>query len=126
MSRALRVGPRTGEPQPTEPVMLDAQRLVLDLIRALRPLCAQLALQSPDLADQLRRAASSVALNLGEGVRRTGRDKKRAYRIAAAEAQETKVALEVALAWGWLDESELADVRTLADRVCRVTYALAR
>ena len=48
---------------------------------------------------------SAIALNLCEGVRRTGRDKKRAYRIAAAESQE---------------------VRVLADRVGRVTYALAR
>ena len=40
-----------------------------------------------------------------------------AYRIAAAEAQETKVALEVALAWGWLDDAELDTVRSLADRV---------
>ena len=85
--------------------MLDAQRLVLDLIRVLRPLCVQIALQSPDLADQLRRSVSAIALNLCEGVRRTGRDKKRAYRIAAAESQE---------------------VRVLADRVGRVTYALAR
>ena len=106
--------------------MLDAQHLVLDLIRALRPLCVQLALQSPDLADQLRRSVSSIALNLGEGVRRTGRDKKRAYRIAAAEAQEAKVTLEVALAWGWLDEPEVAAVRVLADRIACVTYALAR
>ncbi len=106
--------------------MLDAQHLVLDLIRTLRPLCVQLALQSPDLADQLRRSVSSIALNLGEGVRRTGRDKKRAYRIAAAEAQEAKANLEVALAWGWLDEREVAAVRALADRIGRVTYALAR
>ena len=106
--------------------MLDAQRLVLDLIRVLRPLCVQLALQSPDLADQLRRSVSAIALNLGEGVRRTGRDKKRAYRLAAAEAQETTTALEVALAWGWLDEPAVAAVRTLADRVACITYALAR
>jgi four helix bundle protein len=59
-------------------------------------------------------------------VRRTGRDKRRAYRIAAAEAQEVKVALEVALAWGWLDEASVASLRALADRVGRVTYALAR
>jgi len=106
--------------------MLDAQHLVLDLIRALRPLCTQIQRHSPDLADQLRRSVSSIALNLGEGVRRTGRDKKRAYRIAAAEAQEAKVTLEVALAWGWLDEPEVAAVRALTDRVGRVTYALAR
>ncbi|MBP8810671.1 MAG: hypothetical protein KBI14_28980, partial [Kofleriaceae bacterium] len=64
--------------------------------------------------------------NLSEGVRRTGRDKKHSYRIAAAEAQETKFALEVALAWRWLDEPSLATVRILADRVGAVTYALAR
>ncbi|MBP8810651.1 MAG: four helix bundle protein [Kofleriaceae bacterium] len=106
--------------------MLDAQFLVLDLLRALEPLCVQLQTRSPALADQLRRAATSVGLNLSEGVRRTGRDKKHSYRIAAAEAQETKFALEVALAWRWLDEPAVATVRVLADRVGAVTYALAR
>jgi four helix bundle protein len=106
--------------------MLDAQFLTLDLIRALRPLCEQIARSSADLADQLRRAATSVMLNIGEGVRRTGRDKKRAYRIAAAEAQEVRAALEAAVAWGWVDDAAVAAARALADRVARVTYALAR
>ena len=106
--------------------MLDAQLLVLDLIRALRPLCEQIARQSPDLADQLRRAATSVMLNIGEGVRRTGRDKKRAYRIAAAEAREVGAALEAAVAWAWVDDAAVTAARALADRVARVTYALAR
>lgn len=106
--------------------MLDAQFVALDLIRALRPLCEQIARSSADLADQLRRAATSVVLNLGEGVRRTGRDKRRAYRIAAAEAQEVRAALEAAVAWGWVDEVAVTAARALADRVARVTYALAR
>jgi hypothetical protein len=59
-------------------------------------------------------------------VRRTGRDKKRAYRIAAAEAQEVRAALEAAVAWGWVDDAAVAAARALADRVARVTYALAR
>jgi len=106
--------------------MLDAQFLALDLIRALRPLCEQISRSSADLADQLRRAATSVMLNLSEGVRRTGRDKKRAYRIAAAEAQEVRAALEAAVAWGWVDDATVTAARALADRVARVTYALAR
>ena len=106
--------------------MLDAQQLTLDLIRSLRPLVAQLHVQNSDLENQLRRAASSVALNLGEGIRRTGKDKKRAYRIAAAEAQEVKSALEVACAWGYVDDGALAPVRALADRVAKITFALAR
>ena len=106
--------------------MLEAQQLTIDLIRELRPVVVALHAQDTSIEDQLRRAVTSVALNLGEGIRRTGRDKKRAYRIAAAEAQEVKAALEVALAWGYLDEAELGPVRALADRVARITYGLAR
>ena len=106
--------------------MLDAQLLVLDLIRTLRPLVDDLATRAPDLADQVRRAATSTALNLAEGVRRSGRDKKRAYRIAAAEAHEVRAALDVALAWGLVAAPAIAPAQALADRVGRVTYALAR
>ena len=106
--------------------MLAAQILLLDLIRCLRALVERLRVTSPDLATQLTRAATSVGLNLAEGVRRSGADKRRAYRIAAAEAQEVKAALEIAAAWGVLDDADLVDARALADRVGRVTYALAR
>ena len=106
--------------------MLDAQLLVLDLIRTLRPLVDDLATRAPDLADQVRRAATSTALNLAEGVRRSGRDKKRAYRIAAAEAHEVRAALDVALAWGFVAAPAIAPAQALADRVGRVTFALAR
>ena len=106
--------------------MLDAQGLVLDLIRALRPVVDDVGGRSSDLAEQIRRAATSVALNLAEGVRRSGRDKKRAYRIAAAEAQEVRAALEVAVAWGFVDDDAVTSARAIADRVGRVTYALAR
>ena len=106
--------------------MLVAQSLSLDLIRCLRPLVARMRVTCPDLANQVVRAATSVGLNLGEGVHRAGADKRRSYRIAAAEAQEVKAALEVAAAWGALSDADLADARALADRVGRITYALAR
>ena len=106
--------------------MLTAQQLTLDLIRTLRPIRDALRVHSPAIEDQLVRATTSVVLNLAEGIRRSGRDKKRAYRIAAAEAQEVKAALEVAAAWGHVDDAALAPVRALADRVARMTYGLAR
>jgi four helix bundle protein len=80
--------------------MLDAQKVAMELIEGLREIVARVRTGSPDLADQMRRAATSVALNLAEGTRRQGRDKKRVYRIAAAETQELKAALTVAAAWG--------------------------
>ena len=116
--------------------MLDAQFLALDLIRALRPLCEQVARQGADLADQLRRAATSAALNTAEGNRRDGRDRAARFRIAAGECAEAATAVQVAVdwgyvpaaavAWGWLDDAAVTAARALADRVARVTYALAR
>ena len=106
--------------------MLRAQSLVLELIRALAPLCVRLRRCAPALADQLERAATSVALNLAEGSRRAGRDRRRVYRIAAGEAQEVRAALDVAAAWGHLGAAELAAARALADQVGAVTYVLAR
>ena len=106
--------------------MLDAQQLILDLIRALRDLVDRLRVLDPDLARQIVRAATSVALNLAEGTRRAGKDRRRAYRIAAGEAQEVRAAIEVAAAWGLVDEAALAAVRALADRVGAITHALAR
>ena len=108
--------------------MLDAQLLVLDLIRALRPLVARLRTTSPDLATQIVRAATGVGLNLAEGEGRYGADDCRSEqsRLASAEAKEVKAALEIAAAWGALDDAELVAARPLADRVARVTFALGK
>ena len=48
--------------------MLVAYDVALDLIRALRPMIAQLRGYSPEAADQIERAASSIVLNLAEGI----------------------------------------------------------
>ena len=47
----------------------------LGLVSALRPVLGELAKSDRNLADQLRRAASSVVLNIAEGNRRAGRDR---------------------------------------------------
>ena len=106
--------------------MLDAQLLLLDLIRTQRPLVERMRVTQPDLAKQLVRAANGVGLNLAEGFGRYGADKRRVYRLASAEAKEVKAALEIAAAWGALDDAELVAARPLADRVARVTFALGK
>ena len=60
------------------------------------------------LADQLRRAASSVALNIAEGNRRVGQDRFHFFRIAAGSAAEVRAALEVGRAWGSIGASPAA------------------
>ena len=102
------------------------ETLSLDLIHILRPIVATLRGRRAKLADQLERAATSVALNIAEAGGRAGRDRLRVLRIAAGEAREVKAALAVARGWGYLDDATLAPALQLADRLGGVLYGLVR
>jgi four helix bundle protein len=104
--------------------MLIAYTVALDLIRALRPVVAQLRKHSPEAADQVERAASSIVHNLAEGSRRNGRDPKRFYDMAHGSAGEIRGALDVADAWGWQVDS--AQARALLDRELGLLFGLTR
>jgi four helix bundle protein len=99
-----------------------AYTVALDLIRALRPIVAELRQHSADAADQVERAAGSIVHNLAEGSRRRGRDPKRFYTMAHGSANEIRGALDVADAWGWRIDSEHA--RALLDRELGLLWGL--
>jgi four helix bundle protein len=96
----------------------------LQVVRQLRPASARLAKTDPALFDQIRRAASSIALNIAEGRRRVGKDRLHLWRIAAGSADEVRSALRVAEAWGQIDGREIADVLVLLDRVLAMLWRL--
>ena len=102
----------------------DALDTAIQLVAALRAPFGRVQQHDRDLAGQARRAASSVALNLREGQRRSGRDRLQHFRIAAGSAAEVSVALRVAEAWGYLDGAGLAEVRALLDRLQAMTWRL--
>ena len=104
--------------------MLVAYQVALDLVRALRPVVAQLRSYSAEAADQVERAASSIVLNLAEGGRRHGRDPRRFWDIAHGSAGEIRGALDLADAWGWQVES--AQARALLDRELGLLWGLTR
>jgi four helix bundle protein len=104
--------------------MLVAYTVAVDLIRALRPVVAELRKHSAEAADQVERAASSIVHNLAEGSRRSGRDPRRFFDMAHGSAGEIRGALDVADAWGWSIDSEAA--RALLDRELALLYGLTR
>lgn len=104
----------------------DAFDVSLDLIRALREPLAAIRMSDPDLADQLKRAAASVSLNLGEGRRRMGRDRVHHWRVASGSANEVVACLRVAQAWGHVDETAIAPALALSDRVMAMLWKLAK
>jgi four helix bundle protein len=106
--------------------MFDAFEVSLQLIGALRGPVAQLQSHDGDLAAQLRRAASSVSLNLGEGRRRAGRDRAFHFRVAAGSAGEVRAALLVAQAWRHVDAAAVSQPLALVDRVLAMCWRLAR
>jgi four helix bundle protein len=104
--------------------MFDALEVSLDLVRSLRRPLERLRSRDRCLCDQVRRAASSVPMNLAEGRRRSGADRLHHWRIAAGSAEELRTALRVALAWGDLQPAEVAETLRLIDRVLAMTWRL--
>ena len=102
--------------------MLVAYEVSLDLIRSIRPLVDLLEARDKDLADQIRRAASSVCLNLAEGSRRAKGDPRRLYSYASGSAMEVKAAIDVAEAWGWVEHVDRP--RQLLDRLLGLLWGL--
>ena len=101
-----------------------AYEVSLALIPMLRPLVAAIAFQDRSLADQIRRAGSSVPLNISEGARRQGRDRTHAYRIAAGSAAEVRAALAVAHGWGYIDSVAAKQADELLDRILALLWRL--
>ncbi len=76
------------------------------------------------LADQLRRAASSIVLNIGEGAgEHRSPEKARFYRIARRSATEASAVLELAIALRLLERPTIA---TAKERLITVAGMLTR
>ena len=104
--------------------MFDALEVAIQLVSKLKAPLAELARYDTDLARQARRAASGIALSLDEGRRRAGKDRLHLFRIAAGSAAETRTALRLAEAWGYLDGGTLIDAGALLDRELAMLWRL--
>ena len=105
---------------------LDALEVSLDVIRSLREPLSRLRSRDLKLYDQIRRSASSVALNLAEGRGRVGKDQRHFWRIAAGSVQEVRTALRVALAWGDLSSESVQPALELLDRAAAMLWRMTR
>lgn len=101
-----------------------ALRTALELIGALRPLVARLRQKDRKLTEQITDAASSIPANLAEGRRRSGRDRTYHFGVADGSADEVRVHLLTAVAWGHLSDEETAAARELIDRLLAMTWRL--
>jgi four helix bundle protein len=103
-----------------------ALELALGTIAVLRRLVPSIRRHDPRLASHLRDAASSLALNLGEGNRRLGRDRAHLWSIASGSAEEVRTALRVAVAWGYLGEKATSEALGRLDHLQAILWKLTR
>jgi four helix bundle protein len=102
--------------------MLRIYSTVIEVMRGLRPVVVQIERHDRDLARQLRRATSSIALNISEGSGSNGGTRRERYRNALGSARETGACLDVALAFGYVEEVD----SNLLDKLDHVRATLVK
>ena len=101
-----------------------ALELSIQIIVALRDVVGVIRRNDNEVAQQIVRSASSIAANLAEGNGRQAKDRVRFFRYAAGSAEETRIHLRVALAWGWLGAEDVSASMALIDRQLALLWRL--
>jgi four helix bundle protein len=99
-------------------------QVAIEAIATLRPVVATIRRCDRDLGEQIRRAASSIALNVAEGNRNEGGLRLSRFSTAAGSNAEVRAALQVAIAWGYVLASDVRDAEQLLDRVAAMLHRL--
>jgi four helix bundle protein len=92
-------------------------------VREVAPLAKAIERHDSDLARQLRKALSSVPLNVAEGSDQRGKRRAAHYSIALGSARESWSALLIATAWGYI-EAPSRELKGRFDHVIGTLYRL--
>jgi four helix bundle protein len=102
------------------------QELSFELIEELRPLVSRIRARDRSLAEQLMRAASSVALNISEGRTSDPGNQRARYFSAAGSAEESRAALRVAVGWRHIQVADAERACRRLDHIVAILWKLTR
>ncbi len=106
---------------------IDVYQRAIDLLALASQLSSDVPRGNAALLDQLRRAASSIPLNIAEAAGRTGRaDAARAYAIARGSAMECAAALDALLVLKIIDAATHQRGCQLLERIVAMLTKLCR
>ena len=102
-----------------------AYHLAIEFVAQISQLLLSIPTGFCSLAEQLRRAAISIPLNIAEGTGKTSpRDKKRFYAIARGSTFECAAILDVLLALRALDKSTVEKPKSLLHSIAAILSAV--
>jgi four helix bundle protein len=104
--------------------MFECLEVAHDAVQHIGPIVRVLVPLDPNLADQLKRSATSVVSNIAEGAGLAGARRIQHYRYAAGSAREASSQLRIAAAWGHIDAAAIAAPLALLDRVRAMLWRL--
>ena len=100
---------------------LDVYRAATAFVAIALPVCSGYPKGYSGLGDQLRRAATSIPLNIAEGYgRHTDADRFRHYDIARGSAHECGAILDIAKQIGMIDEAKQTEAKALLVRIVQM------
>ena len=94
------------------------------MLEVIAPLLDRIGQHDRSLADQLRRAAQSVTLNLAESAGHRRGNRRLRLESALGSAYETRACIRIARTWGYVSADAADAALGLVDRVAAMTYRL--
>jgi len=96
------------------------------VVRELVPVLHMVREHDKALADQLKRAAQSVVLNIAEARGNDAGNARARFSTACGSAKEVRAALNVASDWGYIETGMATHLNQRLDEVCAITWCLGR
>ena len=96
----------------------------LEVVRGMRDVLTSVAQHDADLGRQMRRALTSIPLNIAEGEHRRDGHARSRFSTAMGSANEVRACLETAEALGYINAQ--ATRRDTLDRIARTLSKLSR
>jgi four helix bundle protein len=105
---------------------LDVYRCAIDFLAMAAPLSEHVPKGYAALGDQLRRASTSIPLNLAEGTGKFDKDARRFYAIARGSALECAAIIDTFKVLGFINAEVYDKAQTLLDRVVAMLTVMIR
>ena len=98
----------------------------LEVAALCRPLIAAIQRRDRDLASQVRRAVSSIALNSAEALGNRSGNRRLRAESALGSLYEARAGIQLAIAWGYFAEAVAAEALRSLNRLGGRIYGVVR